>query len=333
MKKMQEWRILVLVMMLGMSPALWAQADEVMIKGAVDASEIKPTERLQITFGGALLSPNGQKDSILFSGKVAHPKPMEILVISKSGKIVVNKRLWAGPGTYQLQGSLTEPSSLGLWPEHPYQPIQRALEGPFSKETADLIAEHFDKEVVQTWLASRVPFLSADALTTILGKLSEEQRSHQTGLRILSRIEDSRLPAPKVGDPMRDFQAEDKEGNTVSISDFAGKYLLLDFSSAGCVPCLLAFPELAEIRKEHGDELAVVSVWNDKTREIWINWAANHKEQITWVDLWDSVGVGFNKYKIDQYPVYYFINPQGQIVDVMKGYRQGKLKKMVRQAQ
>jgi thiol-disulfide isomerase/thioredoxin len=326
-------RCTMIFLFLLMGSALWAQSEEVVIKGALDASEIKPTERLQITFSGALLSPNGQKDSVMYQGEVAGPKTLDILVISRSGKLLVNKMLWAGPGTYHLRGSLAEPATLGLWPEHPYQAIQRALEGPFSKETADLIAEHFDKEVVQTWLASRVPFLSADALHTIFGKLSEEQRSQQAGLRISSRLEDSRLPAPKVGEPMRDFQAEDKEGNIVSISDFAGKYLLLDFSSAGCVPCLLAFPELAEIRKEHGDELAVVSVWNDKTREIWINWAANHKEQITWVDLWDSVGVGFNKYKIDQYPVYYFINPQGQIVDVMKGYRQGKLKKMVRQAQ
>mgnify|MGYP003057865721 CR=1 FL=1 len=59
-----------------------------------------------------------------------------------------------------------------------------------------------------------------------------------------------------VGDEMADGDLYDLDGNVRHLSEFKGKYILLDFWSQGCGPCLQSLPELEEasvrILKSHG---------------------------------------------------------------------------------
>ena len=51
---------------------------------------------------------------------------------------------------------------------------------------------------------------------------------------------------------------EDIEGNTVQISDYEGKVLLIDFWETWCSPCLMVFPALDSLRAEYGDRFEVM---------------------------------------------------------------------------
>ena len=50
-----------------------------------------------------------------------------------------------------------------------------------------------------------------------------------------------------IGDDMVDADLIDRDGHICHLSEFKGKYILLDFWNRGCGPCMKAFPEAAEI--------------------------------------------------------------------------------------
>ena len=52
----------------------------------------------------------------------------------------------------------------------------------------------------------------------------------------------------------------DLEGNEVSISDFEGKVVLIDFWETWCKPCLASFPTMQKVQEEYPDSFVVLAV-------------------------------------------------------------------------
>lgn len=52
----------------------------------------------------------------------------------------------------------------------------------------------------------------------------------------------------------------DLDGNDVSLSDFRGKVVLIDFWESWCGPCLQVFPAMQELREEYPDNFVVLAV-------------------------------------------------------------------------
>ena len=71
-----------------------------------------------------------------------------------------------------------------------------------------------------------------------------------------------------VGDEMADGDLYDSEGNLHHLSEFKGQYILLDFWSMGCGPCVQSIPEMEEVTAIYKDKLAVVSISGD-SKENW----------------------------------------------------------------
>ena len=71
----------------------------------------------------------------------------------------------------------------------------------------------------------------------------------------------------RVGDDLVDGDLYDTDGNVHHLSEFSGKYILLDFWSVGCGPCMESIPEGNELAREFADRLAFVrlSVDGEKT--------------------------------------------------------------------
>ena len=80
----------------------------------------------------------------------------------------------------------------------------------------------------------------------------------------------------RSGDDMADADLYDVNGKIHHLSDFKGKYILIDFWSQGCAPCLQSLPELKEITEHYKERLTVVSLSEDteKTERLFLCQAA-----------------------------------------------------------
>src|SRR6056297_392202 len=52
----------------------------------------------------------------------------------------------------------------------------------------------------------------------------------------------------------------DLEGNEVSIKDYAGKVVMVDFWETWCSPCLQVFPATDSLQKEYSDDFVMLAV-------------------------------------------------------------------------
>ena len=174
-------------------------------------------------------------------------------------------------------------------------------------------------------MSSSVSYYTDEEIEQLLSQVPVELQTTQDFKTMRTNLLTKDLEKPKVGNQAPGFELESRTGGMVSMNDFEGKYKLLDFSNSGCGPCFMALPEIKEAYERYGSEVEVISIWNDKSKNIWLNSSKKHKDLITWTDLWDSDGYVHGLYQITILPSYILINPDGQIVEIWNSYRKGKL--------
>ncbi|MBB2148304.1 TlpA disulfide reductase family protein [Pedobacter gandavensis] len=120
-----------------------------------------------------------------------------------------------------------------------------------------------------------------------------------------------------VGKTAPDFTQVDTAGNKVSLSQFRGKYVLIDFWASWCTPCRAENPHLVEAMKKYGNKkIEIISVSFDDKREPWL--AAIKKDGIgMWKHVSDLKGREneLSKiYRISPIPRNFLIDPDGKII-------------------
>lgn len=114
-----------------------------------------------------------------------------------------------------------------------------------------------------------------------------------------------------------DFVTKDMAGNTVKLSDFKGKYLLLDFWASWCRPCRTKMKELKEIYpKLQKKGIIVCSISLDEKRDQWEK--ATREDGIVWANTCDLKPFRDNEiakaYKVTSVPTLFVIDPEGVII-------------------
>jgi len=161
-------------------------------------------------------------------------------------------------------------------------------------------------------------------LIALYNKLSDNEKNSQAGKEITVCL----YPpvTVKEGDEMADTDLYDLQGNIHHLADYKGKYLLVDFWSRGCGPCMMALPEMKEISETWKDKVTVISLSTD-TEKGWKE--ISKTKDMSWVNLNDFGGMSglAAKYNVRGIPHYVIISPEGIILHSWSGYGKGLLKR------
>jgi peroxiredoxin len=135
-------------------------------------------------------------------------------------------------------------------------------------------------------------------------------------VKVLTQLAND-LEKVSVGSKAPDFQAQDKDGKVVKISDFLGKgYVLIDFWASWCAPCRKESPDLIKLYEKYKDKgLQVIGVSLDHKTKPWLG--AIEKDGLPWtqlIDLGAWAGEGVKTYGVRLIPYKFLIDKDGVIV-------------------
>ena len=152
-----------------------------------------------------------------------------------------------------------------------------------------------------------------DTVNKWMATLGEVALASRYGLKLKEDI--SNTIAMSIGKPAPSLEAKDTSGVLHRLTDYRGKYVLLDFWSSSCAPCRIQTPHLQRVNTEFGDKVKIISVSIEYEREQWIT--AIQKEKLSWLNLsdlhgWD--GTAELNFKIGSLPSIYLISPDGIII-------------------
>ena len=165
-----------------------------------------------------------------------------------------------------------------------------------------------------------------EAVLRLYERLSNEQKTSRAGMETLNYL--NPVKTASSGSPVPSYEYFDKNGKSVRVSDFAGKWVLVDFWSSSCGPCIKSVPELGAVSNEFKEKLAVVSISLD-SENPWKE--ASREHGIFWNDWNDPKGTSgsVRAFGTNGIPTFVIVSPEGIIVDIITGYSEGLLRNKV----
>lgn len=183
----------------------------------------------------------------------------------------------------------------------------------------EFINENADSPILFTAVSDYINNRSAlSTLETVYAMLPKSARLQEEGKTIANRIHG--LKNIGIGSTAPDFTQADTEGKMVSLKDFRGKYLLIDFWASWCGPCRAENPNVVKAYAAYKDKnftVLGISLDGSKGKENWK--AAIKKDGLPWTQLSDLQG--WNNavavlYDIHAVPMNFLLDPEGKIIAV-----------------
>ena len=121
------------------------------------------------------------------------------------------------------------------------------------------------------------------------------------------------------GQPAPEFTLHDLDGQPVSLSQFKGQVVLLDFWASWCAPCIGDLPDLRRIKKKAADRpLVFLNLSLDTDEAAWREAVDKHEIEGVHVRA-DGWGADVAKsYQVNSLPSYYLVDSQGLIVERLR---------------
>ncbi len=126
-----------------------------------------------------------------------------------------------------------------------------------------------------------------------------------------AEIASGTIPAPN-------FTLPDLDGKKVSLSDFRGKWVVLDFWGSWCGWCVKGFPALKEAYNKYGNKIVVIGIDCNESEADWRNGVKEH--QLPWLNVYNGNDKAlYEAYNIQGFPTKAIVNPEGMLVDLTTG--------------
>jgi len=115
-----------------------------------------------------------------------------------------------------------------------------------------------------------------------------------------------------------DFTLQDLDGKSVSLSDYRGKWVIVNYWATWCPPCLEEIPDLVDLYEENRDTIVVLGVAFEEVNEEYlkefvdshmISYPIMNTEPVPVTELGPVLGL----------PTSYIISPDGERVARQEG--------------
>lgn len=184
------------------------------------------------------------------------------------------------------------------------------------------------KEIVNQFIkANPNSFVSLDAIKTAAGptpdvekieplfnQLAVTLKNSASGKELSDKI--SKLKKLAIGAFAPEFSQADTTNTQVKLSDFKGKYVLIDFWASWCGPCRRENPNVVKAYNQFkAKNFTILGVSLDKNREAWLKAIAADK--LTWthvsdIQFWNNEVAQL--YSVQSIPANFLIDPNGKII-------------------
>ncbi|MDN5288119.1 MAG: AhpC/TSA family protein [Mucilaginibacter sp.] len=180
------------------------------------------------------------------------------------------------------------------------------------------IKQHPDAFASLYLLNNMITVIPAEKAQFYYNELGKSYKTTSYSQSILKAIDAKKVTA--IGKMAPDFEQPDTIGKMIKLSDFKGKYVLLDFWASWCVPCREENPNLVKAYAQYKDKgFTVLSVSLDQPgkKAAWLN--AIHHDQLTWTQVsdlkfWNNAAAKL--YGIQAIPQNFLLDKDGKIIAV-----------------
>jgi peroxiredoxin len=166
--------------------------------------------------------------------------------------------------------------------------------------------------VINAFLLSKIPL---DEVLGLIKSLGPNAKKSKLATFMLN-MQQPKITSQLMNQVAPDFTLNDVLGKQTKLSDYKGKYVLLDFWASWCGPCRKEIPFLkAAYEKYNSRNFVILSVSIDTEAEKWRKALSDEKMP------WNQLLEGTNKqtsslYHIEFIPTNFLIDPSGKVVAV-----------------
>lgn len=195
------------------------------------------------------------------------------------------------------------------------EPKMKRMQEERDSLTKQWILQH-PKSGISASLLSHLNDVPLDEKESIFNKLSAAAKENGPAKRLAHSIRVNKLTC--IGSMAPDFTQNDTLGKPVSLKDFRGKYVLIDFWASWCHPCREENPNVvAAFQKYSSKNFTVLGISLDQPtgKEKWLN--AIHQDNLTWTHVsdlkfWNNAIA--QQYDIRSIPANLLVDPSGKII-------------------
>ena len=127
------------------------------------------------------------------------------------------------------------------------------------------------------------------------------------------------LKIPHISRPV-EIKLKDVFGNTVSLSDFRGKIVFLNFWATWCPPCIIEMPSMEKLHRRFKDKSFVMVAINSQETDALVK-SFFEKNKLSFTALLDSSGEVGSGFGVNALPTTFVLDKQGRIIGSALGPR------------
>lgn len=193
-------------------------------------------------------------------------------------------------------------------------PLLVAIRKDMTATETEFIRNNPGSWVTLGMMKDRAVIIDIPQFEPLYNAMTDELKNTAVGKNIADRLAIAKKLQP--GQPFKNFVMNDTEGRPVSLENFKGKYVLVDFWASWCGPCRAENPHVLKAYNQFKDKnFDVLAISLDQKKDAWLK--AIREDGMPWTHVSDLKGfdnVAAREYGIIAIPQNFLLDPQGKII-------------------